>query len=96
MFKEALARAKYLFKPSSFIKQGYDEAYTKGLAEGRDFGMRIAHNQTMATELADILTRYTQLQLKVINKPASFIREELNKFQQTELERLKMDLQNRE
>lgn len=93
MFKEAIARVRNLSKPSDYFQKAYDEAYHRGLREGQDFGERIAHNRTLAHELPHILSRYSQLQVRIINKPKSFIQKELHKFEADEVARLKKDLQ---
>ena len=93
MLKEALARVRNLFKSSEYWKKIESEAYERGLEEGKDFGKIVAHNYTLASELPDILNRYSRLQLRIINKPASYIKAELSKFQETEIDRLQMDLQ---
>lgn len=74
---------------------GYDGGYTKGYTEGHDFGERVAHNQTIRLELNGILNRYGQLQVKMIRKPKSEIQEAIAKFTNDEIERLKMELQER-
>lgn len=95
MFREALARLRNLSKPSDFLDKAYDEGYHRGLEEGKDFGKRIAHNYTLVAELPDILNRYSRLQLRVLNKPVKHIKQELGKFQEREIERLKMEIQDR-
>lgn len=95
MLREVIARIRNLSKPSDYFDTAYEAAYHKGLHEGRDFGKRIAHNSTLASELPDILTRYSKLQLKVLNKPKSVMAHELGRFQADEVMRLKMELQNR-
>jgi hypothetical protein len=84
-----------LSKPSNFFEKAYDDGYHKGFDEGHDFGKRVAHNHTLAAALPDILNRYSRLQLRILNKPASYIRQELGKFQEDEVEKLKMELQDR-
>lgn len=95
MVNEIIGRVRNLFKPAEYFKQLEADAYAKGLAEGQDFGERIAHNRTLAAELPHILSRYSQLQVKIINKPKSFIQQELQKFEEFEVARLKMELQDR-
>lgn len=93
MIKELIARVRNLSKPSSYWQDAYNEAYHKGLREGQDFGERVAHNRTLALELPRILSRYSQLQVRIINKPKSFIQKELAKFEADEVARLKKNMQ---
>lgn len=93
MLKELIARVRNLSIPSDHWRKLETEAYDKGLAEGRDFGERVAHNRTLALELPKILSRHTQLHIRLIKKPKEFKLQELAKFEEKELERLKMDLQ---
>lgn len=93
--REYLRRVAYLFKPSQAWNEGYDNGYHQGLREGQDFGERVAHNRTLALELPRILTRYSRLQIRIINKPVADMQRELARFQDKEIERLKMDMQNR-
>jgi hypothetical protein len=65
------------------------------LREGQDFGERVAHNRTLAKELPKILSRYSQLQVRIINKPKAQMRQELQEFTEVELEKFKMELQSR-
>jgi hypothetical protein len=92
---ENLRRVRYLFNPSEAWNQGYDKGYHKGLDEGHDFGERVAHNRTLALELPRILSRYSQLQIRIINKPVAEMKKELARFEQRELDRLKMEMQDR-
>lgn len=95
MLKEFRERTRYLFKPAASWDVGYNEGYKRGLDEGRDFGERVAHNRTLVKELPKILSRYSQLQLKLLNKPKTVIHKELKEFELKEIEQLKMELQNR-
>jgi hypothetical protein len=95
MLKEFKARVQYLFKPSESWNIGYQEGYRKGLKEGQDFGERIAHNRTLSRELPKVLTRYSQLQVKIINKPKAQMRQEIQAFTELELNKLKMEMQDR-
>jgi hypothetical protein len=93
--RELRARLRYLFKPANSWQVGYNDGYKRGLREGQDFGERVAHNRTLVKELPKILGRYSQLQVRVINKPKTTIQKELKEFEQKEVDRLKMELQNR-
>lgn len=95
MINEFIARVRNLSKPADYFQKVYNEAYEIGLKEGKDIGERIAHNRTLAHELPHILSRYAQLQVTIINKPKSFIQQELEKFELEEVARLKMELQER-
>jgi hypothetical protein len=95
MFKELRRRVHYLFESSESWDIGYNEGYKRGLREGQDFGERIAHNRTLIKELPRILSRYSQLQVRIINKPKTTIQKELKAFEDKEVERLKMEMQNR-
>lgn len=92
---ELLARVRNLSKPSNSWELGYDEGYKKGLREGQDFGERVAHNRTLVAELPRILSRYSQLQIKIMNKKPAEIKKQLGEFQDKEIERLRMDMQDR-
>jgi hypothetical protein len=76
-------------------KTGYDAGYSTGLDEGTDFGKRVAYNSTLAKEIPRILSRYAQLQVRVMNKPKKEVQAALEKFTQQEIDRFKMELQNR-
>lgn len=93
MKKEIIGRVRNLFKPANSWQIAYNEGYHQGLHEGQDFGERIAHNATLARELPHILSRYAQLQVRIITKPKNEIQKELEKFEQSEIDRLKMELQ---
>lgn len=93
MLKEAWLRLCNLTVPSDQIRRHYNEGYQLGLEEGKDLGRRIAYNYVIATELPDILNRYSRLQLRIMNKTPSFIKKEIEKFQVEEIERLKKDIQ---
>lgn len=93
--RELLHRVRNLSKPSDYWQKAYDEGYYRGLKEGQDFGERVSHNRTLIKELPRILSRYTQLQIKVMNKRPTEIKRELTKFQDKELDRLKMEMQDR-
>lgn len=95
MFKEALARVAYLFKSSDHWSKLESEAYHRGLSEGQDFGERVAHNRTLVVELPRILSRYSQLQIRIMNKRPTEIKRELEKFTEREIDKLKMELQDR-
>lgn len=95
MRKEFIGRVRNLFKPADAWDKAFHEGYHKGLREGQDFGERVAHNRTLAVELPRILSRYAQLQVRIINKPKNVIQKELARFEADEVERLKMDLQKR-
>lgn len=92
---EYLKRLKWLLKPSNAWKLAYDKGYTHGLDEGADFGKRIAYNKVLTQEIGGILSRYGQLQVKLLTKPKSEIQEALRKFTQDEIDRFKMELQDR-
>jgi hypothetical protein len=93
--KEFFARLKYLFKPSGSWLQGYDAGYAQGLNEGSDFGKRIAYNSVLTKEVPHILSRYSQLQVKLVTKPKSEIQDAFKEFTQHEIDRFKMELQDR-
>lgn len=93
--KELIARVRNLFRPSNHFMIGYNNGYHEGVRRGHDFGMRVAHNRTLAQELPRILSRYSQLQVRIITKPKSEIQKALEKFEQDEIERLQMELQDR-
>lgn len=76
-------------------QSAYDKAYHKGLDDGHDFGKRIAYNQVLTKEISGILSRYSQLQVRIMNKPKAAIQKELEEFTRTETERFKMELQDR-
>jgi hypothetical protein len=95
MFKELRQRFGHLFVSSDSWDVGYNEGYKRGLREGQDFGERVAHNRTLVKELPKILSSYSQLQAKVINKPKAQMRKEIQEFTEVELEKFKMELQNR-
>lgn len=92
---ENLRRVRYLFKPAQAWNQGYHDGYHKGLREGQDFGERVAHNRTLLIELPRILSRYSQLQIRIMNKRPTEIKRELAKFTEREIDKLKMELQDR-
>jgi hypothetical protein len=93
--REFFRRLRFLMRPSGAWQMGYDQGYHVGLDEGTDFGKRIAYNQVLAKELPHILSRYAQLQVKVINKPKMEIQKALHRFQEQEIERFKMEMQER-
>jgi hypothetical protein len=93
--KEFSKRLKYLFEPSDSYRVGYDNGYIKGVKDGRDFGKRIAYNQVLRKEVPSILSKYSQLQVKIINKPKTEVQKQLREFTTKEIERLSMELQNR-
>lgn len=93
--KELIARVHNLFRPANSWKIGYNDGYHKGLREGQDFGERVAHNRTLVKELPKILSRYSQLQAKIINLPKAQMRKEIINFEEREVDKLKMELQNR-
>jgi hypothetical protein len=76
---------------------GYDQGYHKGLEDGEDFGRRVAYNVTLKNELNAILNRYSQLQFKLLEEKASKskMQEEFRNFYNKELDRFKMELQDR-
>lgn len=93
--REAFRRVRFLFRSSNAWQIGYNIGYQQGLREGQDFGERVAHNRTLVKELPKILGRYGQLQLRIMYKTPQAIKKELIKFEQKEVERLKMELQDR-
>lgn len=93
--REFLARLKFLFKPAGSWQEGYDNGYSAGLDAGTDFGKRIAYNQVLQKELPHVLSRYAQLQVKIINKPKIEVQKALKQFQEDEINRFKMELQDR-
>jgi hypothetical protein len=74
---------------------GYNAGYEKGLEDGQDFGKRIAYNQVLNKELPRILSRYSQLQVKIMHKPKTEMQAALSEFTQKELDHFKMELQDR-
>lgn len=93
--KEFIARVRYLFKSSDAWNIGYHDGYHQGLREGQDFGERVAHNRTLVKEIPKILSRYSQLQVRILNKPKSAMQKAIIDFEEREIDRLKMELQNR-
>lgn len=92
---EYLKRLKWLVKPSNAWKLAYDKGYTQGINEGQDLGRRIAYNRTLSKELPRILSRYGQLQVKIMHKPKTEMQTALRKFTEEELDRFRMELQDR-
>ena len=92
-------KLRHLFRQRFYtvdgFQKGYDAGYHQGLDEGSEFGKRIAYNSTLTKEINGILSRYGQLQVKIMNKPKSVIQRELAEFTQRELDRFKMELQDR-
>lgn len=75
--------------------EGYDNGYREGLDAGTDFGKRIAYNSVLREELGGILSRYGQLQVKLLTKPKKEIQSALADFEQQEIKRFEMELQDR-
>lgn len=92
---EYLRRVRFLLKPSNAWQIAYDKGYAQGLDEGSDFGKRIAYNSVLQKEIGGILSRYGQLQVKMLTKPKSEIQTALIAFTQGEIDRFKMELQDR-
>lgn len=92
---EFFRRLRFLAKPSNAWQVAYDKGYHQGLDEGSDFGKRLAYNSVLKNELPHILSRYGQLQVKVITKPKVEIQTALAKFTQDEIARFEMEMQNR-
>jgi hypothetical protein len=88
-------RLQMSFRNNNHWQTAYDKGYHQGLSEGRDFGERIAYNQTLTKEINGILSRYGQLQVKLLRKPKSEIQAALTKFTADEIDRFKMELQDR-
>jgi flagellar biosynthesis/type III secretory pathway protein FliH len=76
-------------------QHGYNAGYEQGLNDGQDFGKRIAYNQTLTKEIPRILSRYSQLQVKIMHKPKAEMQAALEEFTQKELDHFKMELQDR-
>lgn len=73
----------------------YDKGYHQGLNEGKDLGKRIVYNKVLTEEIGGILSRYGQLQVKMLHASNSEIQKALRQFTQDEIERFKMELQDR-
>lgn len=76
-------------------QEGYDAGYLKGLDEGGDFGKRVAYNHILSKEISGVLSRYGQLQIKLLAKPKDEIQAALEQFTNDEIARFKMELQDR-
>lgn len=85
---------KFKVGPTTW-QHAYDKGYHQGLEEGQDFGKIIAYNKTLTEEIPGIISRYSQLQVKLIHKPKSEMQRALAEFTNTELDRFKMEMQNR-
>lgn len=77
------------------FKDGYNDGYLVGLSEGKEFGSHVGFNSKLRAELPGILNRYSQLQIKIMNKPIKHIETELRKFTNDELEKYRLELQQR-
>lgn len=77
------------------FRDGYNDGYMVGLSEGKEFGTHTGFNQKLRAELPGILNRYSQLQIKIMNKPIKHIELELRKFTNDELEKYRLELQER-
>lgn len=93
--REFLKRLRFLAKPSNAWQMAYDKGYAEGLDAGTDFGKRIAYNQVLTKEIGGVLSRYSQLQVRIINKPKLVIQQELAAFTEKEVNRFKMEMQER-
>lgn len=77
------------------FNEGFDTGYQKGLEQGKDLGKRVAYNTTLTKEIPGILSRYSQLQVKLLTKPKNEMQDAFREFTNKELERFKMEMQER-
>lgn len=95
MLAEIWGRLKNLRKPSTYIEDGYHYGYADGYNAGRDIGIRTAYNETLTKEINGIVRRYGQLQVRLLTHTKSEVQESYMKFIDEELDRFKMELQDR-